>query len=136
MLSFRKRIIFFKKRGENALNDIVFFNNFHFNEYSYSETYHRDNSAGVDRHFLGLIKQGRGRIVCEGERLEISAGELFYIPKGCRYHSYWIPEERVVFDSIGFLYFPSHTPNGYALQKIPMDDALWQAFVPLSEKRK
>ena len=118
------------------MNDIVFFNNFCFNEYSFKETHHRDNSMGVDRHFLGLIKHGHGRIICGGERIEIAEGELLYIPKGCRYHSYWIAEDRVVFDSIGFLYFPSHTPNGYALQKIPYDAALMQAFAPLSARKE
>ncbi|MBP3591642.1 MAG: helix-turn-helix transcriptional regulator [Clostridia bacterium] len=114
------------------MNDIVFYNNFGFNEYRYKETVHRDNSMGVDSHFIGFMKHGRGRIVCEGEKIEIAEGEMFYIPKGCRYHSYWIAEDYVRFDSIGFLYFPSETPNGYRLQKIPLDAELWEAFSPLS----
>ena len=118
------------------MNDIVFFNNFRFNEFRYSEIFHCDNSMGVDFHYIGYIKHGRGRIVCGGEKMEIAAGEMFYIPKGCRYHSCWIPEETVCFDSIGFLYFPSEAPGGYKLQKIPCDDALWNAFAPLTMHKK
>lgn len=114
------------------MNDIVFYNNFGFNEYRYKESVHRDNSKGVEAHFIGFMKHGRGRIVCGGERLEIGENEMFYIPKGCRYHSYWIAQDYVCFDSIGFLYFPSETPNGYRLQKIPYDEELMEAFMPLS----
>ena len=117
------------------MNDIIFYKNFGFNEYRYLESVHRDNSMGVDSHFIGFMKHGRGRIVCDGEKIEIGENEMFYIPKGCRYHSYWIAEGYVCFDSIGFLYFPSETPNGYRLQKIAYDDALMEAYSPLSRDK-
>lgn len=117
------------------MNDAVFCKNFRFNEYDFSETKHRDNSHGVDFHFLGLMKKGKGRIVCQKEVLELEEGDLFYIPKGCRYHSYWIAENHVCFDSIGFLYFPNPTPNGYRLQKIAYDEEIRQAFLPLSRDK-
>ena len=114
------------------MNDIVFLSAFRFNEFRFNETYHRDNSKGVDMHYLGFMKHGRGRIVCGNEKIEIAENEMVYIPKGCRYHSYWIAEDYVCFDSIGFLYFPSDTPSGYKLQKIDYDDRLREAFLPLS----
>lgn len=117
------------------MNDTVFCTNFVFNEYCYPETYHRDNSHGVDYHYIGRIKHGRGRILAERQTLEIGENEMFYIPKGCKYHSYWIAEGYVKFDSIGFLYFPTAAPNGYTLQKIPYDEALFAAFRPLSEDK-
>ena len=98
------------------MNDTIFYKNFRFNEYRFLETRHQDNSYGVGFHFIGFMKQGRGRLVSGGQTLELAQGDLFYIPKGCKYHSYWIPEGKVCFDSIGFLFFPSSTPNGYSLQ--------------------
>ena len=45
---------------------------------------------------------------------------------------YWIAKDYVCFDSIGFLYFPTVTANGYDLQKISVDTAIFNAFLPLS----
>ncbi len=117
------------------MNDAVFCKNFRFNEFSFSETAYRDNSRGIDFHFIGFIKHGKGRIVSEGKILEINENEMFYIPKGCKYHSWWIADGYVCFDSIGFLYFPSYASNGYALQKIDYDDVLFNAFLPLSKSK-
>ena len=114
------------------MNDTIFYNSFRFNELCFNETTHRDKSRGVDFHFLGFMKHGRGRIVTENQVLEIEENELFYIPKGCQYHSYWIATDYVCFDSIGFLYFPTAAPNGYDLQKINYDKTILDAFMPLS----
>jgi len=86
-------------------------------------------------HYIGLMKHGRGRIISEGQTLEISENEMIYIPKGCRYHSYWIADDYVMFDSIGFLYFPAEQPNGYMLQKIEQNQWIRETFAPLSENK-
>lgn len=117
------------------MNDAVFFKNFSFNEFYYKETQHRDISQGVALHYIGFMKHGRGRIVSEGQTLEINENEMFYIPKGCRYRSCWISADYVQFDSIGFLYFPTAKPNGYMLQKIHQNSSVWQAFAPLSASK-
>lgn len=117
------------------MNDILFCKNFRFNEYCFPESAHRDNSRGIGYHFIGFMKEGSGRLVSGGQILELRAGDMFYIPKGCQYHSWWMAEPCVRFDSIGFLYFPTLASNGYALQKIAYDDALWVAFRPLSESK-
>lgn len=118
------------------MNDIIFCNNFRFNEFCYRETMHRDNSHGVDFHYIGFMKHGRGRIVTREQVVEIEENEMFYIPKGCKYHSYWIAEDNVRFDSIGFLYFPTASPNGYELQKIAYTDEISNAFAPLSNNKE
>lgn len=117
------------------MRDTVFCNNFRFVEYRFTELKHRDNSHGVDLHFIGLMKHGSGRIVTRDQVLELHTGDMFYIPKGCQYHSYWIPEGNVIFDSIGFLYFPTAAPNGCRLQKIDYDEELMAAFLPLSRSK-
>lgn len=117
------------------MNDAVFFKNFSFNEFCFNETKHRDNSNGVDFHYIGFMKHGRGRIFSEGRTMEIGEQEMFYIPKGCQYHSYWIAEDYVQFDSIGFLYFPTSKPNGYMLQKINQNNMIWNTFASLSRNK-
>ncbi len=117
------------------MNDTIFFKQFRFNEYHFNETRHVDNSRGIDMHFIGLIKHGRGRIVSKGQTLEICENEMFYIPKGCQYHSYWIADDYVTFDSIGFLYFPTEKSDGYMLQKIEQNQEIQEAFAPLSESK-
>ena len=118
------------------MNDAIFRTYFRFNEVCYSETTHMDNSRGIDIHHICFMKHGRGRIVAQKQVLEIEENEMLYIPKGCSYHSYWIAEDNVRFDSIGFLYFPNATPNGYKLQKINYDATLMEAFLPLSKQKE
>ena len=119
------------------MNDIIFYKSFKFNEFNYNREVRCDNSHGVELHYIGYMKHGSGRIVTEGEEMRISAGEMFYIPKGCKYRSFWMPEgDCVRFDSIGFLYFPTPTPNGYRLQKIERGERVMRAFAPLSESKE
>ena len=118
------------------MNDTIFFKNFNFNDYEFSGVNHRDNSRGIDMHFIGYMKQGKGIIISGNNRLEILENEMFYIPKGCKYHSYWIGENIVKFDSIGFKYFPANNQNGYILQKIDYDNSLFDYYKPLSECKK
>lgn len=115
------------------MNDVIFFKNFNFNNFIFNGVNHRDNSRGVGMHFIGFMKQGKGVIVSGDTRLEIMEKEMFYIPKGYKYHSYWIGDNIVKFDSIGFKYFPVNNSNGYILQKINYDKELFNYFAPLSE---
>lgn len=118
-----------------TMNDIIFFKNFRFNQYRFDENRHSDNSKGVGFHFICFLQQGRGRLVSGDKIIELRENDMFYIPKGCCYHSYWIAEEYVCFDSIGFLYFPTETGNGYALQKIACDPAVATAFAALKDDK-
>ena len=117
------------------MNDIIFYKNFCFNEFSSNETRHSNNSHGIERHFIGYIKKGKGKIVSGSGTLEIFENEMFYIPKGLKYCSTWIAAPEVVFDSIGFTYFPSKTESGFKLQKIKYDNQIFSAFLPLSKDK-
>ena len=117
------------------MNDASFCNNFRFNEFCFHQSSRRDNSKGVMMHFIGMIKHGEGRIYSQGKVLELKEQELFYIPKGCRYHSHWIAEDFVCFDSIGFFHFPTAAANGYKLQKIPYNPDIYEMFMPLSRSK-
>ena len=101
------------------MGDTVFFQDFRFNDYVFNDMHHKDNSHGVDMHFIAFMKQGRGLIVSGNTRLEIGEKDLFYIPKGCRYHSYWIGDPIVNFDSIGFRFFPVWFGSNQIQIKLP-----------------
>ncbi len=118
------------------MNDIIFFSNFVFNEFFYSRTVHVDNSHGVENHFIGYMKSGTAKILSDGIKIELKKGDMFYIPKGLKYHSYWkIGEENVLLDSIGFRYFPSSDSSQFVLQKIEYDEEIFNAFSPLSTSK-
>lgn len=117
------------------MNEQNFFKYFHFNEFSYTKLTHVDNSAGAPHHYIAYMKEGSGLLISPQRRLSVSAGELFFIPKGYRYHSYWQPARAARFDSLGFDLFPSASGCHYTLQKLPFDDAAFQVFQPLSQDK-
>lgn len=117
------------------MNDIEFFNHFRFNEYYFKETQYRDNSRGIDIHYIGFMKNGNGRLVSDEIKIELKKGDMFYIPKGCKYRSNWFADDYVCFDSIGFIDFPAKAKNGYVLQKINYDNDIFETFLPLSKSK-
>ncbi|MBE6594623.1 MAG: helix-turn-helix domain-containing protein [Ruminococcaceae bacterium] len=72
------------------MDHMQFYNSFAFRTLCYQGQRHTDNSAGIACHFLARMRCGSGRIVpLYGEPLQLSAGDVFYLPRGLRYHSYW-----------------------------------------------
>ena len=122
------------------MNDIEFFNNFGFNLFDYQGSKNNDNTHGVGSHFIGYMKKGRGILTASDRTLVVERGDLFYIPKGLKYRSSWIGDEksdgRVIFDSIGFLYFPTSDANGYTLQRIEYTSEEFEIYRPLSESKE
>ena len=113
------------------MKDSDFLKSFYFNEFSYTKKAHVDNSKGAKTHYIGYMKSGSGVLISAHQQLTVTAGDMFYIPKGCRYHSYWTPEGIVRFDSIGFDYFPAPEGIHYPLQKLSYTQAVWETFAPL-----
>lgn len=116
------------------MNDTDFFNSFVFNEFSFAQNRRNDNTKGITRHYIGYLKQGKGILISERERVVLQAGDLFYIPKGCRYQSDWSDPERICFDSLGFDWFPSR--KRYRLQKLRPDERMQAALRPLSKDKR
>ncbi len=97
------------------MNDQEFFTTFRFIQIHIHEHHHTDNSHGVPTHFIGIMKSGHGLLVSDRTRIEVSAGDIFYIPKGCRYHSYWQGKD-CLFQSLAFAHLPRERKCPYALQ--------------------
>ena len=75
-----------------------------------------DARDGASSHFLARMRKGHCRIETERQTLEVAEGEIFYIPYGLPYRSYWYGSEAIEFDSLAFLDFPEAKNGDYALQ--------------------
>ena len=112
------------------MDNMRFYNFFFFTTLIFQNVHHTDRSSGVLSHHVGRMLRGTARIVTDhGEELFLSKGDVFYMPRGMRYHSYWYPDESdggaVEFESYRFDLFPCQTGREYALQLLfPDDEAL------------
>ena len=107
------------------MNDILFTNSFTFREIHRGRHATSDLSGGSPLHFIAYMIRGKCRIVSADREIQASEGELFYIPKGLPYRSYWQDETDVAFLSLGFPCFPNPDKRDYPLQVIGADaDAL------------
>ena len=106
------------------MDNINFCNSFKFQTISHRAPRHTDNSRGIDLYFFAEMKCGTGRIVpLSGEEITVRAGDIFYLPRGLKYHSYWSPDGsgKVEWDSYGFSYLPLELPMRFAPQVIAVD---------------
>lgn len=103
------------------MKDILSSENLSFHIYVRSHNYHIHQSLGAPRHFFAYMERGSCKIVSDTLTIEVQEGEVFYIPKGLVYHSYWYSPEQVRFRSFGFQHFPESAQRQYLLQKIPCE---------------
>ena len=110
------------------MDNVKFYNSFSFSRISLSRNKHTDNSCGICAHFVGRLIRGKARIVAEGgEVMELLPGDIFYLPVGLRYHSYWYTDSDgvVEWDSYRFDFFSCKSGRQYVMQKLyPNDKAL------------
>lgn len=104
------------------MTDTQFYKSFYFKLYSYTSMRHTDwfKDNGSPTHYLARMVSGNAKLSTADYTIELSAGDVFYIPKGEWYRSYWYPDEsgEVSFYSFGFDLLPSRETSGYKLQKI------------------
>ena len=107
------------------MDPIRFYHSFFFTTLIFQNVHHTDRSSGVLSHHIGRMIRGTARIVTDrGEELRLQAGDVFYMPLGMRYHSYWFPDEAdgtVAFESYRFDLFPDRSEKQYALQILHPD---------------
>lgn len=100
------------------MDNIIFSENLSFHTYIRSHNHHTHQFLGSPRHFFAYMETGSCKIVSEQRTIEAAAGDVFYIPKGLVYHSYWYSETQVQFKSFGFHDFPEYNTRQYPLQVI------------------
>lgn len=99
------------------MNNALFCSSFAFREFLFTRYHHTDARSGSSVHYLGRMRSGSARLISDREQIEVREGDLFYIPLGCRYQSYWYGE-KIRFDSLAFRYFPQDGETRYPLQRI------------------
>jgi len=115
------------------MDNAGFSNRFRFVSISFAKRHVTDNRGGVDRHFIGYMRQGHVTLETEGRTVTARAGEAFYIPSGCRYISRWEDAENIRFESFGFMLFPDRTNRHYPLQKLYPDAEGFRLLDALAE---
>lgn len=117
------------------MNPSLCSDSFVFREVHFRERHYNDARRGNDCHYIGYMRVGRAKLVTESGVLPIREGELFYIPMGLRYESFWEGEPEICFDSYAFSYFPHPTGARYRLQSVPMLPEICAALEALAEHR-
>lgn len=104
------------------MTDAQFFQSFRFRQFRYRCVHHTDSSGpgGCSDHYLARMISGRAKITSGSVTLYLEAGDVFYIPKGLQYRSWWYPEPggSVAFFSFAFQLFPLDGSARCALQKL------------------
>ena len=99
-------------------------NDYRFYCYKYSEYHHTDMSMGSDIHYLAMLLRGLAKIRTENDTLSLRCGDVFYIPRGLKYHSFWHGDPEIEFLSFGFLTMPAPDQKNYLLQVLPPNEFL------------
>lgn len=101
------------------MNELNFYKTFNFNIFEFNEYHLTDHTKSpVTNHYFGCLIKGTAKIKTKNEKLELKPNEIFYIPKGLKYQSFWFGENsgKVSFYSFGFEISPLN--KHFALQKI------------------
>jgi AraC-like DNA-binding protein len=117
-------------------NDIFFSKSFLFNVFEFSGYRHNDNRKGVSVHYVARMISGNAKLVCGTETLTVNEGDIFYIPNGCRYQSFWYGKPDIKFISLGFTYMPDFTGQHYKIQKIDPFEEANMLFSEIAEEIK
>lgn len=112
------------------MEQILFCKTFIFRTVRLNSSHHSDNSNGIPCHFIARMHSGSAIIrAVSGEELYLRAGDIFYLPMGLQYHSYWMTDETgdrsVSWETYGFTHLPVPNEARYAMQKIfPTEEAV------------
>ncbi len=93
------------------LCDEYYFSNIKFGKY-----HHTDMRAGTPVNYIAYMKKGKAKIVCSSKTIYVNEGDVFFIPKGLCYQSYWYGEDDIDFLSFGFLRLAANCSTNFDLQ--------------------
>ena len=106
------------------MNSILSYDAFRFVEFNLNKYHYTDNRSGSPHHYIAIMNKGRCRLVSENRTVEVNEGDVFYIPMGLPYQSYWYGDNEISFVSLGFLLFPEANEKSFCLQKFDCDSTL------------
>ncbi len=86
---------------------------------------YNDSSRGVIVNYLARLVSGSVSFKGEGFEEKFEAGDIFFIPKGCKYISVW-SGDKIVWDSFEFGFLPERAD--YPIQKLTADGEIYSLF--------
>lgn len=102
-------------------NNIIFCESFQFNTFRFINYKYTDSTAGARTNYFAYMTEGHAKICGEDETVCIKQGDLFFIPSGCKYRSYWYGSPKIEFISLGFRFLPNFENRHYPVQVIGRD---------------
>lgn len=117
------------------MNSVLSYDAFRFIEFDLNKYHYTDNRQGAPHHYIALMKKGKCRLVSENRTVEVNEGDVFYIPMGLAYQSYWYGENEISFISLGFRLFPEANDKNFCLQKFDCNTELKEKIqsIPLNK---
>lgn len=103
------------------INDRIFTAGFRFTTFTYKKFKRNNLRAGAKKHYVAFLARGRAKITTGNSSLDIKEGDVFYIPKGLCYESFWYGDPTVELFSLGFELMPSFHKEEYPLQAVDAD---------------
>lgn len=113
------------------MKDLIFDKSIYFNQCTCFTGHHTDSMSGAVYNYLALMHKGFGRFIGEGYDVEFGPGDMYFVPIGYRYHSYWRGEGEIVWDSFAFRWFP--TDQRYPVQRLEPDAEQLAVYKKLAE---
>lgn len=115
--------------------DAIFSNGFTFNIFNYGNYKYTDNRKGTSEYYFAYMISGNCKITTENETITINEGDIFYIPYGCKYQSFWYGEPHIKFISLRFLFMPNFDKKFYPVQVLPHNQEAVKLFYRLFENK-
>lgn len=98
------------------------YHSFEFMTIKFIKSHFTDMKHGAPKNYIAWMKKGTARFVSAKSSIEVAPGDLFFVPMGLVYKSYWQGDPEIEWDTYGFTCFPENRRTVYGLQKIPYSD--------------
>ena len=113
------------------MSNLAFYSGFKFfrNRIPHTRITDYTKGSGAPSHYIAKVTSGTGKIIYGSKVLELTEGDICYIPKNLNYISYWgfENEKEVIFYSIGFEDLPIPDKE-FVLQKLNPDNEALEIF--------
>lgn len=117
----------------NGMNNQQFYESFTLARISFSKKHSTNHArdSGSPKNYIGMMICGNGFLKSGGKEIKLGVGDTFFIPKGCKYCSFWYPEgaendfnkeaAEVSWYSVGFEFLPIANGRVPDIQKFCCD---------------
>lgn len=107
------------------MDNSIFKDSFYFTRFVYKNVKRVNNENGIECHFIGRIIRGSGIIrSISGDEMRLASGDVFYLPRGLKYCSLWMPDDsgEVSFDSFRFTLLAEATSKKFVMQRLSLSE--------------